>query len=94
MGPRGEIVVLAFPTEPLEFLACFQLRRGVCLLFLKSPMVDNDWRSVSNVDIDENVNLHGSTHMQATPASTPTLVCTDSCTDAHICHYVKLTSGK
>lgn len=51
------------------------------------------WCSVSSEAMDEAVNLRGPTHTQATTASTPAFVCTDSHTDAHTIQYVKLTSG-
>lgn len=57
-------------------------------------MVDSGWHSVSNVAMDEDVNLHGRTPAQATTASTPTFVRTDSHADAHTFQYVKLTSGQ
>lgn len=57
-------------------------------------MVDNGWRPVSHVDMDEDVNLHGPTYTQATTASTRAFVCTDSHTEAHMFQHAKPTSGK
>lgn len=57
-------------------------------------MVDDGWRPVSHVDMDEDVNLHGPTYTQATTASTRAFVCTDSHTEAHIFQHARPTSGK